>query len=147
MRLWIWRSVILRGKRKSHSSVLDGSPGSRKSPGGRMNLKKRRPRRMAIDSGTIAKSGDGSTAPSGALDGTDLEQVGASTQFRRRNHLCPRNRPSNAHIRMPDGAKPLLLRPGNSFGKRFTTSAKASTGYATQSRQLPSACPRRERQE
>jgi len=38
---------------------------------------------MAIDSGTIAKSGDGSTAPSGALDGTDPEQVGASTQFKR----------------------------------------------------------------
>src|SRR5947207_15849895 len=102
---------------------------------------------MEMGSGIIAKSGDGSSSPSGALDGTDLDQVGASTQFRRRNHSCRRNRPSNGHVRMPDGAKPLLLRPGNSFGKRFTTSAKASMGYATQSRQLPSACPRRERQE
>jgi len=32
---------------------------------------------MAIDSGTIAKSGDGSTAPSENLDGSGIEQVGA----------------------------------------------------------------------
>jgi len=32
---------------------------------------------MAIDSGTIAKSGDGSTAPSESLDGTHIAQVGA----------------------------------------------------------------------
>jgi hypothetical protein len=36
---------------------------------------------MTIDSGTIAKSGDGSTAPSESLDGTYLEQVGASNHF------------------------------------------------------------------
>ncbi len=35
-----------------------------------------RPRSMAIDSGTIARSGDGSTAPSGSLDGVHMRQVG-----------------------------------------------------------------------
>jgi hypothetical protein len=46
-------------------------------PASGMVAKMRRPRRMAIDSGTIAKSGDGSTAPSEGLDGKVIEQVGA----------------------------------------------------------------------
>lgn len=37
----------------------------------------RRPRGTAIDSGTIAATGDGSTAPSDDLDGTLAGQVGA----------------------------------------------------------------------
>lgn len=36
----------------------------------------RRPRSTAIDSGTIAATGDGSTAPSENLDGIGMEQVG-----------------------------------------------------------------------
>ena len=36
----------------------------------------RRPRSTAIDSGTIAATGDGSTAPSGILDGSANAQVG-----------------------------------------------------------------------
>ncbi len=36
----------------------------------------RRPRNAAIDSGTIAVTGDGSTAPSEVLDGRDTRQVG-----------------------------------------------------------------------
>jgi len=35
-----------------------------------------RPRSMAIDSGTIVRSGDGSTAPSEGLDGGSIGQVG-----------------------------------------------------------------------
>ncbi len=38
---------------------------------------------MAIDSGTIAATGDGSTAPSARLDGTHTGQVGAALS------LCP----------------------------------------------------------
>jgi len=36
----------------------------------------RRPRNTAIDSGTIAAAGDGSTAPSESLDGRGTRQVG-----------------------------------------------------------------------
>jgi hypothetical protein len=36
----------------------------------------RRPRSTAIDSGTIAATGDGSTAPSENLDGSGMVQVG-----------------------------------------------------------------------
>jgi hypothetical protein len=43
---------------------------------------KRRPRRMATDSGTVATSGDGSTAPSERLDGTDWGQVGEQCGYR-----------------------------------------------------------------
>src|ERR1051325_11286740 len=48
---------------------------------------------------------------------------------------------------MPARAKPRVPRPENSFGKKFTTCEKGSMGYATQSRRLPSASPRREKRE
>ena len=49
----------------------------------------RRPRSMAIDSGTIARSGDGSTAPSEALDGRPKGQVGEQRHIARISEANP----------------------------------------------------------
>jgi hypothetical protein len=61
-------------------------PDSFSGPRGRP---KRRPRNMAIDSGTIARSGDGSTAPSGTLDGSRPRQVGEQFSSAAQNSLSP----------------------------------------------------------
>ena len=99
---------------------------------------------MAIDSGTIAKSGDGSTAPSGGLDGAYLEQVGASKHFVIGGVMPEKEtleRVRKTHVK----ARHQALRPANSYAKRFITYEKVSMEYATQNRQLPSACPKPER--
>jgi len=44
----------------------------------------RRPRNAAIDSGTIAVTGDGSTAPSEGLDGSEMGQVGERAETSRK---------------------------------------------------------------
>jgi len=50
----------------------------------------RRPRNAAIDSGTIAATGDGSTAPSEGLDGSEMGQVGERVESYRKAGSCQR---------------------------------------------------------
>jgi len=50
----------------------------------------RRPRNAAIDSGTIAATGDGSTAPSEGLDGSEMGQVGERAESYRKAGSCQR---------------------------------------------------------
>ena len=52
----------------------------------------RRPRNAAIDSGTIAATGDGSTAPSEGLDGSDMGQVGEDAEGYGRKQDLSRHR-------------------------------------------------------
>ena len=91
MQLWIWHWANWSRKRKSTGAT--GEDASAAKPPfptkpepsvflqearrrSAENYNFRRPRSMAIDSGTIARSGDGSTAPSEALDGGPHRQVG-----------------------------------------------------------------------
>lgn len=62
---------------RSHITIESMRGGFRE---GRM----RRPRNAAIDSGTIAVTGDGSTAPSEGLDGSEMGQVGEPAETSRK---------------------------------------------------------------
>jgi hypothetical protein len=67
---------------------------------------------MAIDSGTIAGSGDGSTAPSDSLDGAPFPQVGVYEAGKRRHvrALCEGRRKSLSYL------KPFLYVSGRCRG-------------------------------